>query len=276
MHLIRFIGATIAVALVTAGCTRMIERRVFRAVAIDSAPASVGLRPRDITIRRREREFGAWFVAAERAPSPVVVLFHGIGGSRSSWLPFQRFLRDSGVSSVSFDYAPQPRGSRAGSSRTGEVAVVVAALMDSIDASAPGRATFLLVGHSLGCAIALEVYPRIDTSRIGGVALGSAFVSIKDWSIANGRLPRFLAFTVPNRFDNISGVRRVRHPVLVLHSRADRTNPFENGQRVFAAAHEPKAFIEFADLRHNAISSDAGAAQWRAILAFARAHERAP
>jgi fermentation-respiration switch protein FrsA (DUF1100 family) len=38
-------------------------------------------------------------------------------------------------------------------------------------------------------------------------------------------------------------VRGVRCPVLVIHSRYDEIIPYHHGESIFAAAHEPRAFL---------------------------------
>jgi len=42
----------------------------------------------------------------------------------------------------------------------------------------------------------------------------------------------------------VAYVQHVHCPVLVLHSRDDEVVPFEFGTRIFAAANEPKQFVE--------------------------------
>ena len=39
-------------------------------------------------------------------------------------------------------------------------------------------------------------------------------------------------------------VAKVRSPVLVIHSRDDEIIPFHHGEAIFAAANEPKTFME--------------------------------
>jgi fermentation-respiration switch protein FrsA (DUF1100 family) len=48
------------------------------------------------------------------------------------------------------------------------------------------------------------------------------------------------------RFDypTIDFIRRVRCPVMVIHSREDETIPFEMGLELYDAANEPKEFVE--------------------------------
>ena len=46
-----------------------------------------------------------------------------------------------------------------------------------------------------------------------------------------------------SRMANEAKIGRVRCPVLITHGTADDVVPFEQGERLFAAANEPKQFI---------------------------------
>ena len=46
------------------------------------------------------------------------------------------------------------------------------------------------------------------------------------------------------RYDNLGRIASVRAPLLVVHSRGDEIVPFRQGQALFAAASEPKRFLE--------------------------------
>jgi uncharacterized protein len=47
-----------------------------------------------------------------------------------------------------------------------------------------------------------------------------------------------------NPFESVLKVDRIRAPMLFLHSPEDEVIPFEEGRRLFAAAREPKTFVE--------------------------------
>lgn len=67
-------------------------------------------------------------------------------------------------------------------------------------------------------------------------------MSFPDW--AQARLPWYPShYLVHNRMDNEAKNPGVRCPVLITHGTADRTVPYRHGERLFAAASEPKRFI---------------------------------
>ena len=46
------------------------------------------------------------------------------------------------------------------------------------------------------------------------------------------------------RYDNVKNVQRINCPLLVVHSRQDELLKFAYAERIFAAAPEPKEFLE--------------------------------
>jgi len=44
-------------------------------------------------------------------------------------------------------------------------------------------------------------------------------------------------------FNTIEYIQRVHYPVLVLHSPSDEIMPFQLGEKVYAAANQPKRFV---------------------------------
>ena len=52
-------------------------------------------------------------------------------------------------------------------------------------------------------------------------------------------------------FDNMSRMKEVRTPVLIIHGDRDEVIAYEFGQRLFAAANQPKAFWTIPGATHN-------------------------
>jgi len=97
------------------------------------------------------------------------------------------------------------------------------------------------------------------------VAVVSTFTSMQDVGRRHyGRL----ALLAGNRFDSQSCVGRCSAPLLVAHGERDEIVPFELGERLFAAAREPKRFFRAAGAHHNDVFAAAGLLD--AIADFAR------
>lgn len=72
------------------------------------------------------------------------------------------------------------------------------------------------------------------------------------WDIANAVThPQ-----IPDSFDILKWVAQVDEPKLIMHSREDDVTTYEAGVRVFAAAAEPKEFVEFSGAHGKMIELD--------------------
>jgi fermentation-respiration switch protein FrsA (DUF1100 family) len=107
----------------------------------------------------------------------------------------------------------------------------------------------LLYGGSLGGGIVTDLASRKEHRAL---ILDKTFTSLPDvaadlywWLPAPKRL------LMTNRFDNLSKIRSVRSPVFIAHGTADELIPYPHGERLFAAANEPKRFYPIPGLGHN-------------------------
>jgi fermentation-respiration switch protein FrsA (DUF1100 family) len=98
----------------------------------------------------------------------------------------------------------------------------------------------VLLGESLGGAVATWLAAREKPALL---LLASAFTSIADMGAA---IYPFLPTHLLARFeyDTREYLRSVTCPVFVAHSPQDEIVPFAQGQALYAAAPEPKQFLE--------------------------------
>ena len=103
---------------------------------------------------------------------------------------------------------------------------------------APSR--IILFGRSLGAAVAVH---QAVVDPPGALIVESCFTSVPD--IAAELYP-FLPVRWLSRLDyNVQEkLQMVSCPVLVVHSRDDEIIPFRHGRALYAAANEPKQFLE--------------------------------
>ncbi len=105
----------------------------------------------------------------------------------------------------------------------------------------------MLRGGSLGGAVAAELAARHDCRAL---VLIKAFSSIPD--MAQQRFPWLPArYLVRHRYDNLAKLPRIHAPVFIAHGTADRVVPYAQGERLFAAANEPKEFMRLEGDDHN-------------------------
>ncbi|HTU21126.1 MAG TPA: alpha/beta hydrolase [Gemmataceae bacterium] len=105
----------------------------------------------------------------------------------------------------------------------------------------------LLYGGSLGGAVATDLAVRRPHR---GLVLVSTFTSVAD--MANLRFPWLPArWLLRNRFDNLGKIAACHQPVFLAHGTADTVVPYTMGERLFAAANEPKHFFSMPGHDHN-------------------------
>jgi hypothetical protein len=225
---------------------------------------------------RGERDVRAWVTLPDtiRKDNPAVIIFRGIGESLSNWIWFQKMLADSGIVSVTFDYGPEADTiKKSGSSRLSDVTKDVQAIIDSVQFICGNTPKLFLLGHSVGNAVMLEMYPGIDVPFIKGVIVCNAFASIKGWSVYHHQLSPALAFLLPDYYDNTLTIRRVRQPILLMHSRADSVNYFADALKIHAGIGQQKRdvqFVPFEQHDHNYIYGKDHFDYWRPIIQFIR------
>ena len=209
---------------------------------LEADGAALGRPCEDVWFTARDGlRLNGWFFPADKT-SPraqlVFLLLHGNAGNISTRLGWYQAWLHLGVSVFAFDY----RGYGRSEGRPSEEGTY-------LDAQAAHQwlrqrgfaaANILALGESLGGGPATELALR---ETLGGVILQNTFTSIAEvggdlfpW------LPVRWLHTI--QYDTLHKLPRIKVPVLVAHSRTDELIGFHHAERNFAAAHEPKMFLE--------------------------------
>jgi len=214
-----------------------------------------------------------WLFRAEPPRRGLVVFLHGISDNRQSGLGVSRRLVPAGFDVLLLD-------GRAHGRSTGEACTYgyreredVSRALDAIEAE---RA--ILIGHSLGAAIALQA-AAVDP-RVGGVVAASAFSDLP--TIVRDRARFFLlpgwfveaalrragekGGFPPEEASPVALASRIRVPTLLLHGGADWKTPPEHSERISAALQSPHRLLILPGVGHDEILGDPEA--WREIDAF--------
>jgi len=173
--------------------------------------------------------------------APWVVFLHGNGApisARLNILHYER-LRQLGLNVI----APEYRGysgtggvpTEAGVERDGRSGYDYLVRTLHIP---PSR--IVIFGWSLGTAVAVDLASHVPSA---GVILEGAPASLVD--IGRIRYPLIpIRLVMRNPFDSILKIGAVKAPLLFLHSPDDVVVPIGEGRRLFAAAHDPKEFVQ--------------------------------
>ncbi len=235
-------------------------------------PAVVGLEFEELSLKTEDGEtISAWFVPCnnvERRQERALLFCHGnagdIGDRIGSLVTFNRL----GFDTLIFDY----RGYGESSGKPTEQGTYNDALACwdyLVDQRGLSPGQIVVFGRSLGGAIASWM---AEHSNPGALVLESVFSSVPDMAkVMFPLLP--VGLFCRYRYDNEETVRNVRCPVLVAHSRMDRTCPYVQGQSVFQAANEPKLFVNM-NGGHNDGGLDVSPAYQAQLLAFLAEHMR--
>jgi uncharacterized protein len=222
---------------------------------------------------------GWWFKAAKPRRGTLVYL-HGIGDNRGSGASMADHWVPRGFDVISFD--GRAHGESEGDACTYGYyeKVDVSRVLDRVTGPEP----IVLMGHSLGAAIALQT--AAQDRRVSAVISVSTFSDLR--TVAAERAPFFAskgnienAFRLAERdakfrVDEVSAVLaagKIAVPVLVIHGQADNETPPAHSQRVFAALHEPKELMLIPDAKHeDCLNGNT----WRAIDAWVEAFVTQP
>lgn len=113
-------------------------------------------------------------------------------------------------------------------------------------------------GRSLGGALAINLASR---QPLAGLIVESSFVSAYRVMTRYPILPG-------DKFRSVSKLSRVRCPVFIMHGTNDEIIPLWHGEKLFAAANEPKRSMWIEGAGHNDFLAVAGSRFGRAIQEF--------
>ncbi len=212
---------------------------------IEATPADIQLEYEDIRIETDDGEtLHAWYVAHPQARG-TLLFAHGNAGNISHRLDSVRTFHNLRLNVMIFDY--RGYGSSSGKpSEAGTYADADAAWKWLTDTRHIDPDSIILFGRSLGGAVIADLATR---TRPAGVILESTFLSVPDMA---ARLYPWLPvrWLASFQYDNGDKVPRIQSQLLILHSRGDEIIPFEQGERLFQLANEPRQFVELRG-RHN-------------------------
>jgi uncharacterized protein len=228
---------------------------------ITGTPASFGWPYEETVLAARDgTRINGWFIP-NKGPWTFLVC-HGNAGNMSQRLDKAQRLRSTSSSVLLFDYRGYGK-SEGHPSKQGTYQDADVAYQYLVETRKIAPARIILYGESLGCAMAVEMARRHPAA---GLILESPFTS----TVAMGELiyPWLpVRWLVRYHYDNLSKIPRLMMPLLIFHSRQDEIVPFAMGQALFAAAPEPKKFVELHG-DHNDGYADSGMLYLEAVQTF--------
>ncbi len=203
------------------------------------APLAYGLAFEPAEIRTSDGEtLHGWWVPVDR-PRGTVLFLHGNAGNISHRLDYLLMFNRMGHSTFIVDYRGYGRSSGT-PSEEGTYRDAEAAWDYLRQARSVRQQDLVIVGESLGGGVATWLAARVAPRAL---LLFSTFTSVSD---LGSEIYWFLPVRLINRirYDNLRNLERISAPLFIAHSRDDEIVPYAHGRRLFAAAREPKEFLE--------------------------------
>jgi len=228
------------------------ERLVyFPTSTLVATPAAIGLEFEDVRFRTEDGlTLHGWFVPHPTARHTVLFL-HGNAGNVSHRLQTIDLLHELGLAVFIFDYRGYGHSEgRPGEQGTYRDAEAAWSYLTGTRDIPPER--IVVFGRSLGGAVAAWLAVRHPPAA---VVLESTFASGE--AMARRTAPIYPAGLLTRlRYDSIGRVPALRAPLLVIHSRDDEIVPLAQARALFAAAPQPKAFLEIRGSHNTAFLQD--------------------
>jgi fermentation-respiration switch protein FrsA (DUF1100 family) len=204
-----------------------------------TTPSAIDLPYEPVTLTTVDGErLDAWLIPAAGARA-TLLFCHGNAGNISHRLDSLRLFHDLGLTTLIFDYRGYGRStgrpSEAGTYRDAEAAWQYLTQQRRVPAG-----EIILFGRSLGAAVVAELATH---HRPAALIVESAFTSVPE--MAAHLYPYFPARWLARlHYATVDDLPAAPCPVLVVHSREDEIIPFGHGERLYAAAREPKRLLE--------------------------------
>ena len=190
----------------------------------------------------------AWF-AAPQGDKPIIVFFHGNGGSlRYSAARFRKLI-GAGIGLVALEYrgygGNEGSPSESGLIADGEAAYAYAAAHYPVS-------QIVIWGQSLGSGVAVAIAAEKPVSRLileAPFTSAAAVASERYWYIPVGLLMK-------DQFHSDRLIQKIKAPLLILHGVKDRVVPYAMGERLYELANEPKHIVQFLDAGHDDLDAN--------------------
>ncbi len=211
----------------------------FPSKVLEATPASIGMDFDDIALTTQDGvKISAWFVPHPDARG-TILYFHGNAGNNGDRVETLRTLHLLHYNVMIVDY--RGFGKSEGSpSESGTYMDALAAWDHLVQTRNIPAGSIAIMGESLGGAVAIDLASR---HRPGALVVQSTFTRMAD--IATMHYPFLpVRWLLRHHYISIDKVGRIACPKLFIHSTGDTLIPLANGQALYAAAAEPKQFLQ--------------------------------
>ena len=207
--------------------------------------------------------FANWVSAGEQASAFFIL--HGNGETLTDWRLLQAYLFNKGYSSFVFDYTGFGSSTGVPSvANLNEDAVEAYKTFASLTEQAKERIAF---AHSLGCSILLE-----DANKLSPlpdkIVTHAGFTTFREVGVEKKILTDSSKVYYPDIWNGYKNVRKLKRPLYIIHSTADKTIPVWMGEALAKSGGNNVKFLKLENSGHNAVYEDPTDNSWNQIFAF--------
>ncbi|MDH3348266.1 MAG: alpha/beta hydrolase [Desulfobulbaceae bacterium] len=192
----------------------------------------------------------------------VLIYFHGNAGNICHRLPDLLQLSSFGVNVLGVGYRGYGK-SQGVPSEEGIYIDGMSSLKYVTNQLGFSLNNVIIMGRSIGSTVAINTAQHLN---IKGLILVSPLTSGRDHAKVTGL--GAVSFLAGNAFDNISKIKKVLCPVLIIHGTLDQVIPFEMGKKLYEIANKDKKFVELEGAGHNYLSTKYKQSYWLPIYEF--------
>lgn len=180
----------------------------------------------------------------------TIILFHGNGGTASSYLDKGAAWINAGFGALLVEYRGYPKSTGAAS----EAGLYIDAIAAYDYVANRGAEDIAIYGHSLGTGVATNLATQ---KEIFALVLEAPFDSLM--AVASARYPFVPVSTLlRHKFRSDQIIQNVSAPILILHGDKDRTVPISHGRKLLSLAPEATEFIELKGAGHGNLNEFGG------------------
>lgn len=214
------------VAVLLTGCANYVRDQIYKPSPLSETPVAFERAPPTevTTLTADQLELSGYYWPPTPGNDSLLVFFHGNGGNQLVGAALAEPFHYGGHGVLVASY--RGYGDNPGEPSEDGLLDDAEAWLALADSIAP-EAQIYLFGYSLGGAVALEMASRHPVS---GVATLGAFSRLSDIA------PSYASGVLPDRFDNLQTIAKVKTPIFLFHGTQDEQIAFSSAEKLLAAA----------------------------------------
>jgi len=219
--------------LILSGCANYLRSQIYQPEPLENTKIDfAGEAPLDVSVTTADGlTLHSYYWPPAESNDTLLVYFHGNGGNKLTAAGTAQKLRTGGHGVLVASY----RGYSGNPGKPTEDGLFSDgdAWMAKAHELVPDAHLFVF-GHSLGGAVALEMATR---HKVDGVATLGTFSRLA------AAAPAYARGVLPDRFDNLDAIARVKAPVYLFHGTADEVVPYSSAAKLKAASVDSAAEV---------------------------------